>query len=209
VIADFLWLASQSPRRQALLRQLGVEFRLLPPDADEDVEALERALPGEAPSAYVRRVVDAKLAAALRRLERRRETPAPVLVADTTVALGGSLLGKPADAADAAAMLRRLSGRTHRVLTAVALGRGHRIERVVSVSRVTFARLRPADIEAYVASGEPFDKAGGYGIQGPAGAFARRIEGSYSGIMGLPLYETARLLRGAVRGVHPGTPERS
>jgi len=109
--------------------------------------------------------------------------------------LGGAILGKPADAAEAADMLRRLSGRTHRVLTAVALARSSRRESVVNVSRVTFARLTRAQIDAYARSGEPLDKAGGYGIQGAAGAFARRIEGSYSGIMGLPLYETARLLR--------------
>ncbi|HQP68032.1 MAG TPA: Maf family protein [Quisquiliibacterium sp.] len=191
----FVYLASKSPRRQELLRQIGVDFRLLPPDDDEDAEALEAVRAHESPAVYVKRVVLAKLDAAVARLARRGWPPAPVLTADTTVALGGAILGKPADAAEAADMLRRLSGRTHRVLTAVALARSSRRESVVNVSRVTFARLTRAQIDAYARSGEPLDKAGGYGIQGAAGAFARRIEGSYSGIMGLPLYETARLLR--------------
>ncbi len=191
----FVYLASKSPRRQELLRQIGVNFRLLPPDDDEDAEALEAVRAHESPAVYVKRVVLAKLDAAVARLARRGWPPAPVLTADTTVALGGAILGKPADAAQAADMLRRLSGRTHRVLTAVALARSSRRESVVNVSRVTFARLTRAQIDAYARSGEPLDKAGGYGIQGAAGAFARRIEGSYSGIMGLPLYETARLLR--------------
>ncbi|HPA91934.1 MAG TPA: Maf family protein [Quisquiliibacterium sp.] len=194
-MTTFVYLASKSPRRQELLRQIGVDFRLLPPDDDEDAEALEAVRAHESPAVYVKRVVLAKLDAAVARLARRGWPPAPVLTADTTVALGGAILGKPADAAQAADMLRRLSGRTHRVLTAVALARSSRRECVVNVSRVTFARLTRAQIDAYARSGEPLDKAGGYGIQGAAGAFARRIEGSYSGIMGLPLYETARLLR--------------
>ncbi len=195
-MTDFIYLASRSPRRQELLRQIGVNFRLLEPLDLQAAEELEAPLPGESPSVYVRRVVRAKLEAAVASLPARGLEPAPVLAADTTVAIGGSILGKPADAAQARAMLRRLSGRRHRVLTAVALARGSRRELAVSVSRVSFARLSEAQIDAYVASGEPFDKAGAYGIQGAAGAFARRIEGSYSGIMGLPLYETARLLRG-------------
>lgn len=195
-MTDFIYLASRSPRRQELLRQIGVNFRLLEPLDLQAAEELEAPLPGESPSVYVRRVVRAKLEAAVASLPARGLEPAPVLAADTTVAIGGSILGKPADAAQARAMLRRLSGRRHRVLTAVALARGSRRELAVSVSRVSFARLSEAQIDAYVASGESFDKAGAYGIQGAAGAFARRIEGSYSGIMGLPLYETARLLRG-------------
>lgn len=195
-MTDFIYLASRSPRRQELLRQIGVNFRLLEPLDLQAAEELEAPLPGESPSVYVRRAVRAKLEAAVASLPARGLEPAPVLAADTTVAIGGSILGKPADAAQARAMLRRLSGRRHRVLTAVALARGSRRELAVSVSRVSFARLSEAQIDAYVASGEPFDKAGAYGIQGAAGAFARRIEGSYSGIMGLPLYETARLLRG-------------
>lgn len=196
----FVYLASKSPRRQELLRQIGVAFRLLVPDDDDAAEALEAPRPGEAPSVYVRRVVRAKLESALERRARAGLEPAPVLAADTTVAIGGTMLGKPADAAQAAAMLRRLSGRSHRVLTAVALASGSsRTRVVVNVSRVVFARLSGPEIDTYVASGEPFDKAGGYGIQGAAGAFVRRIDGSYSGIMGLPLYETSRLLRGALR----------
>lgn len=194
----FIYLASQSPRRQELLRQIGIDFRLLPADADEDVEALEATVPGEAPAAYVKRVALAKHAAACARLTRRGLPPAPVLAADTTVALGGTLLGKPADAPAAQAMLARLAGRSHRVLTAVVVGDARRVDWVVQVSRVSFARLRPAEIAAYVASGEPFDKAGGYGIQGAAAAFVRRIEGSHSGIMGLPLHETSRLVRRAL-----------
>lgn len=194
----FIYLASASPRRQELLRQIGVAFRLLPAAPAHEAEAIEQPIAAESPAVYVRRVALAKLHAALERRERLALPQAPVLAADTTVAQGGTMLGKPLDAADAARMLRCLSGRTHRVLTAVALAHGSRRRVAVSVSRVTFARLTARQIDAYVATGEPFDKAGGYGIQGAAGAFARRIEGSYSGIMGLPLYETARLLRGLV-----------
>ncbi len=193
----FVYLASKSPRRQALLRQIGVRFELLVPGDDEDAEALEAVRAGESPTAYVRRVALAKAEAALARLARRALPPAPVLASDTTVALGGRILGKPADAADAARMLRILSGRTHRVLSAVAVARGRRIESALNVSRVVFARLPPAWIDAYVAGGEPMDKAGAYAIQGDAARHVRRIEGSHSGIMGLPLHETSRLLRGA------------
>ena len=195
-MTDFVYLASKSPRRQELLRQIGVRFRVLEPLDPEAAEALEAPLPAESPAVYVRRVVRAKLESALASLEPRGLEVAPVLAADTTVAVGGTMLGKPADAAQAREMLRLLSGRTHRVLTAVALARSSRRDVVLNVSRVSFARLSAAQIDDYVGSGEPFDKAGAYGIQGAAGAFARRIEGSYSGIMGLPLYETARLLRG-------------
>lgn len=193
-----IYLASRSPRRQELLTRIGVRFELLAPDPGEEeaAEALEAWRPGEAPAAYVLRVTLAKVRAGEARRLARGLPPAPVLAADTTVALGGRIFGKPADAGAAEAMLRALSGRTHRVLTAVALARGRRIEHRVSVSRVRFARLDAAGIAAYVASGEPFDKAGGYGIQGHAGRFVRRVEGSPSGIMGLPLYETDCLLRG-------------
>lgn len=191
----FVYLASQSPRRQELLRQIGVRFELLLPDEGEDAEALEATVPGEPPADYVQRVVRLKAAAARARLARRALQPAPVVVADTTVAVGGTILGKPADAADARAMIARLSGRVHRVLTAVAVVDGARCLEAVSLSRVRFERLRPGQIERYVASGEPMGKAGAYAIQGLASTFVRRIEGSYSGIMGLPLHETARLLR--------------
>ena len=200
-----IYLASKSPRRQELLRQVGIEFRLLLPDDGEDAESLEATRPGESPAVYVKRVVLAKLASARARLLRQGLTPAPVLAADTTVAIGGTLLGKPVDATEAAAMLARLAGRTHRVLTAVAVGDARHTDWVVQVSRVSFSRLSAAEIDAYVASGEPFDKAGGYGIQGAAGAFVRKIEGSYSGIMGLPLHETARMVHKALaRAAAPG-----
>ncbi len=197
-LPDFVYLASQSPRRRELLAQIGVRFELLLAGADEDAEALEAVAPGESPTNYVKRVTLAKLEAAVARHARRGLPPAPILASDTTVALGGTILGKPADAADAARMLALLSGRTHRVLTAVAMARASRRRLVVNVSRVTFARLSPADVARYVALGEGVDKAGGYAIQGDAARFVRRIEGSHSGIMGLPLYETARLLRGVM-----------
>lgn len=198
-VSDFIYLASQSPRRQELLHQIGMRFELLAPDPHEDAEALERLRAGESAADYVLRATLAKLEAARARLARRALPPAPILTADTTVALGGRILAKPADSAEATAMLQALSGRTHRVLTAVAVGRGHRrAEWRVQVSRVSFSRLTAAQIEHYVATGECLDKAGAYGIQGSAAAFVRRIEGSYSGIMGLPLYETQQLLRQAV-----------
>lgn len=195
--ADFIWLASRSPRRQELLRQIGVRFRLLVSDDDEDDEALETPLPGESPARYVERVARAKAAAARARLARRGGADAPVLASDTTVAIGGRMYGKPVDADDARRMLRELSGRTHRVLTAVVVATARRERMATQVSRVRFARLRPIEIDDYVAGGEPFGKAGGYAIQGAAARFVQRIEGSHSGIMGLPLYETTRLLRGA------------
>jgi septum formation protein len=191
----FIYLASQSPRRRQLLEQLGVRHELLLPDAHEDSEALEAVLPGEAPAAYVRRVTALKLDAALERLQRRGLPSAPVLCSDTTVARGRTIYGKPADAADAARMLRELSGTTHRVLTAVAVGAGRRRRESVNDSRVTFAEWTTAQIRRYVDSGEPMGKAGAYAIQGLAAAHIVRIAGSYTGIMGLPLYETACLLR--------------
>jgi septum formation protein len=193
--AVFVWLASQSPRRQELLRQVGVPFGLLAPGPDEDAEALEAVRTGESPTQYVERVVLAKAHAARERRLARGLRDAPILVADTTVALGGTILGKPVDDDDARRMLRLLSGRGHRVLTAVAVVRGARIERATHVSRVRFARLDTDDVDAYVATGEPRGKAGAYAIQGRAAAFVRRIEGSHSGIMGLPLHETTTLLR--------------
>ena len=196
-----LYLASQSPRRAQLLRQIGISADLLLPDAGEDVEALEATRRGELPAAYVQRVTRAKLQAAVQRLQRRGGAPAPILCADTTVALGRRILGKPADAADAQAMLRALSGRTHRVLTAVAVHDGRRTHAALNVSHVRMARMPAAAIEAYVAGGEPFGKAGAYAIQGAIAAWIEHIEGSHSGIMGLPLHETARLLRAA--GIAP------
>jgi septum formation protein len=194
--ASFIYLASQSPRRRQLLDQIGVAHELLLPDADEDAEALEAVRPGEAPADYVQRVTQAKLAAAVQRLQRRGLPPAPILCADTTVALGRRILGKPADDADALRTLALLSGRTHRVLSAVALQRsdGRGASRL-SVSTVRMRPLDAAEIAAYVASGEPRGKAGAYAIQSAAAAWVERIAGSYSGIMGLPLFETAELLR--------------
>ena len=193
--ASFIYLASQSPRRRQLLEQLGVRHELLLPDADEDSEAIEAVQPGEAPARYVRRVTGLKLDAALARMQRRGLAPAPVLCADTTVALGRVIYGKPRDDADARRMLGALVGQTHRVLTAVAVSAGRKRVEALSDSRVTFAALSPARIQAYVASGEPSGKAGAYAVQGRAAAFIRHISGSYSGIMGLPMHETAQLLR--------------
>jgi septum formation protein len=192
---NFIYLASQSPRRRQLLEQIGVRHELLLPDPDEDSEALEAVRPGEAPAAYVQRVTGLKLDAALARLRRRGLPPAPVLCSDTTVALGRAIYGKPEDEADARRMLRELSGRTHRVLTAVAVQSRRTRVQAVSDSRVRFAALTPPQIRAYVASGEPMGKAGAYAVQGRAAAHIEHIAGSYTGIMGLPLYETAALLR--------------
>ncbi|MCC2676077.1 MAG: putative septum formation protein Maf [Ramlibacter sp.] len=200
-MSDFIYLASQSPRRRQLLEQLGIRHELLLPDASEDSEALEAVQPGEAPAAYVQRVTGLKLDAALDRLRRRGLPPAPVLCSDTTVALGRTIYGKPADGADAARMLRELAGRTHRVLTAVAVQAGRKRLQALSDSRVSFAPMTRTQVAAYVASGEPMGKAGAYAVQGRAAEHIARIAGSYTGIMGLPLHETARLLRDAgVRG---------
>ena len=194
-MSDFIYLASQSPRRSQLLTQIDVQHELLLADANEDAEALETVLPGEAPKTYVQRVTALKLEAAMARLKARGLPAAPVLCADTTVALGRKILGKPADEKEAAAMLRELSGLTHRVLTAVAVGRGKKVEYALSESLVTFHSMTPKQIAAYVASGEPMGKAGAYGVQGKAAAYISCIHGSYTGIMGLPLFETAELLR--------------
>ena len=202
---EFIYLASQSPRRSQLLDQLGIRHEILVPDAAEaeEAEALEALLPGESPSAYVQRVTGLKLDAAVLRRVQRGLPDAPILCADTTVARGRVVYGKPADAPDAARLLSELSGHTHRVLTALALqlpaakDAATRRLTALSVSRVTFAELSPAQIAAYVATGEPLGKAGAYGVQGRAAAHIQRISGSYSGIMGLPLYEAAQLLRAA------------
>ncbi len=193
-MSGFVYLASASPRRRQLLEQLGVAYRLLAPGADEDAAALEAARPGERPEDYVCRVPRAKLAAARARLARRALPAAPILCADTTVVLGRRILGKPADAVQARAMLAALSGRTHRVLSAVAVWDGRRAALALDVSRVRMAPLPPALVERYVAGGEPFGKAGAYAIQGALAGWIERIEGSHSGIVGLPLHPTARLL---------------
>jgi septum formation protein len=193
-----IYLASRSPRRRELLAQMGVKYEPLlfreGPRQDDDTD--EAVRPGEPPDDYVRRVTRLKAEAAWKRIVMRRGLQRkPVLAADTTVALAGEILGKPVDRADADRILRTLSGTQHRVLTAVAVAFESRLEMAVSESLVTFAPLDEARIAAYVQSGEPFDKAGAYGIQGRAGAFVSRLEGSYTGVMGLPLYETAELLR--------------
>ncbi len=183
-----IYLASQSPRRRALLKQIGIAHRVLVPRVDES------ALAGETPAAYVRRLARLKAEAGWRRVMQRGLSPAPVLAADTAVVLGRSVLGKPASAAAARRMLAALSGRRHEVLTAVALAYQGRVRVALSRTTVRFRVLSGAEIERYVASGEPLDKAGAYAIQGHGAAFVARIEGSHSGVMGLPLFETARLL---------------
>jgi septum formation protein len=191
-----LYLASHSPRRRELLAQMGVRFDPLvfrgPPRHDEAVD--ETAQAGETPVRYVERVARAKARHGWNIVILRRLTPQPVLAADTTVELDGEIIGKPVDDDDARNTLRRLSGRTHRVLTAVAVVFESLIESAVSISEVRFGALDEDDIRRYVASGEPMDKAGAYGIQGRAGIFVEHLSGSYSGVMGLPLHETARLL---------------
>jgi septum formation protein len=190
----WIYLASQSPRRAQLLELLGVKFELLLPDANEDVEVLEIALKNEIPSAYVQRVTGLKLDAAIARMRRRCLPVAPVICSDTTVAMDRNIHGKPNDAADAIRMLTALQGRTHRVLTAVAVQSGRKRVQDLSISKVTFAAMTPQQIKAYVATGEPMGKAGAYAIQGKAAAYVSHIAGSYSGIMGLPMHETATLL---------------
>ena len=196
-MSDFIYLASQSPRRRQLLEQLGVPYELLLPDAGEDAEALELVLKNEAPTAYVKRVTGLKLDAAVARLKHRKLPAAPILCSDTTVALGRTIYGKPDDAKDARRMLAELSGTTHRVLTAVAVQSGRRRFEALSTSRVSFEAMSDSQIRAYVATGEPMGKAGAYAVQGRAALHITCIKGNYSGIMGLPLRETALLLRSA------------
>jgi septum formation protein len=200
-MSDFIYLASQSPRRRQLLEQIGVRHELLLPNAGgdvaEDAEAIEVALPAEAPRDYVQRVTGLKLDAAVVRHARRGLPPAAILCSDTTVALGTQILGKPEDEADARRMLALLAGQEHEVLTAVALQSGPQRFTALSISLVRFAPMTPAQIAAYVATGEPMGKAGAYGIQGAAAIHVADLDGCYTGIMGLPLFETAGLLRQA------------
>lgn len=195
----FIYLASQSPRRQELLGQLGVRFELLLPRPDEDAEALEAELAGESAEQYVRRVTVAKAEAAHARRVAGAHAAAPILVADTTVTLDGAILGKPADVEQALDMLMCLAGRNHEVLTAIAVvdGAGHLLSPALSRSVVRFASGSLDALRRYASTGEPLGKAGAYGIQGRAAEFIEHIDGSYSGIMGLPLFETAALLRAA------------
>lgn len=192
---NFVYLASQSPRRRQLLEQIGVQYELLLATPEEDAESLELVVPNEVPLAYVKRVTQLKLEAAVQRMNQRGLPNAPVLCADTTVALGRSILGKPENAADALRILKTLSGQTHRVLTAVALASGRKRLSAVSISQVTFASMSLAEMKNYIATGEPMGKAGAYGVQGAAAAYISQIKGSYTGIMGLPLFETAQLLK--------------
>lgn len=192
-----LYLASQSPRRRELLQQLGIRFeqlrfRATPEEDDSDVA--EDVLPNEDAVTYVQRIARIKAEGGVRRLSLRDLPRLPVLSADTTLEVDGEIIGKPDDAAHAAAILRQLSGRTHRVLTAIAMADDSRLATRLSVSTVAMRPLSEQDIAHYIATGEPFDKAGAYGIQGHAAVFISEIRGSYTGIMGLPLFETAELL---------------
>ena len=196
-MVQFIYLASQSPRRRQLLEQLGVRYELLLPDAGEDAEALEIALENEASARYAKRVTGLKLDVASARLTWRQLPPAPILCADTTVALGRTIYGKPDDACHAERMLSELSGRTHRVLTAVSIQSGQHRFGALSSSSVSFESMTADQISRYVATGEPLGKAGAYAIQGRVSMHITRINGSYSGIMGLPLWETSLLLRAA------------
>ena len=194
-----IYLASSSPRRRELLRQIGVDFSLLllraksprGPDVDETV------LTDELPSAYVTRITREKVLAGQKVMQARRLPNKPILAADTTVTIDGHILGKPTSQLEAEKMLKQLSGRTHQVLTAIALAHHEEIWQTTCISDVSFAVLSDESIEQYCATREPYDKAGGYGIQGLAAVFIEHISGSYSSIMGLPLYETAQLLNKA------------
>jgi septum formation protein len=191
-----VYLASRSPRRRELLAQIGVSFELLllREDAVRGVDVDESQVPGEDPHDYVLRISHSKAETGWQRVQQRRLPHYPVLAADTAVVLGDRIMGKPANREEAVEMLQALSGKTHQVLTAVAVANGGRVEQRLSASAVRFGDLAELAIRRYVMSGEPLDKAGGYAIQGHAAAFIEKIEGSYSGVMGLPLYETAELL---------------
>lgn len=194
-----IYLASKSPRRRELLRQIGVEFELLllRDQSPRGPEVSEEVLPDEKPQDYVVRVTREKVEHAARIMLLRRLPLRPLLSADTTVAIDGRILGKPADAREAMDMLRLLSGRTHQVLTSVALHHDENFTQITQVSDVTLSKLSEETMRAYCATSEPYDKAGGYGIQGMAAVFVERIAGSYTGIMGLPLFETAQLIKQA------------
>jgi septum formation protein len=192
-----IYLASQSPRRRELLKQIGVNFEMLLLRADprRNITVDETPIAGEQPENYVRRISQAKAAAGYAALRFRNLPPFPVLAADTTVTLDGNIFGKPESAGQAAVMLRQLSGREHQVLSAVAIVLDEHIEIAVSTSTVRFVTLSEERIRRYLHTHEHADKAGGYAIQGQAGAFIEHLSGSYSGVMGLPLFETVQLLQ--------------
>ena len=192
-----IYLASRSPRRRELLKQIGIAFQLLllREDLARGADVDEAPLAGESAVEYVTRIAKEKAQIGWRQVMMRRMPAIPVLAADTTVVLEGAILGKPENSLQARQLLRGLSGRTHQVLTAVAVVCRDRIETVLSTSTVEFRELGDGEIRLYVESGEPLDKAGAYGIQGRAAMFVRAISGSYTGIVGLPLFETAELLR--------------
>ncbi|HTN64570.1 MAG TPA: nucleoside triphosphate pyrophosphatase [Burkholderiaceae bacterium] len=197
-----IYLASKSPRRRELLRQIGVEFSLLMlrEQTARGPEVSESVLPGEAPADYVWRIAREKALCAQQTMLWRKLPLHPILAADTTVAIDGRILGKPSGPLEAMAMLQSLSGRTHQVLTSICVCHEQEIWQLTQTSDVAFCHLSDETIRAYCTSAEPYDKAGGYGIQGLAAVFIQEIAGSYSGIMGLPLFETAQLLQQA--GVH-------
>ncbi len=193
---NIIYLASKSPRRRELLKQIGVQFELLmmreqSPRGDVD----EAPLANENPTVYVERIVLLKAAMAVKAMRERRLPLRLILTADTTVTIDGEVLGKPLDRDHAANMLKRLSGRSHEVLTAIAITSDQEIKHMVTKNIVSFAALSVDEIKRYVDSGEPMDKAGGYAVQGLAAKFISTLEGSYSGVMGLPLYDTTMLLR--------------
>lgn len=196
-IQQRIYLASQSPRRRELLKQIGINFEMLllrsDPRRNPDVDETPHA--DEQPESYVQRVCQAKAEAGYAALRLRNLPPFPVLAADTTVTLDAKIFGKPENVEQAAAMLRQLSGREHQVLSAVAVAMGEQVEVVLSTSTVRFAPLTEDRIHRYLLTREYTDKAGGYAIQGHAGAFIEHISGSYSGVMGLPLFETVQLLQ--------------
>ena len=192
-----IYLASRSPRRRELLSQIGIAFDTIVfrGGLRADSETDETPYPGEAPIAYVERVARAKAGHGLKIVQERKLPLRPILSADTTLGFDGAIIGKPVDMADAVAILHRLSGQTHRVLTGVAVNHQGRSEYVLSSSEVRFRPLDEDEIRHYVMSGEPMDKAGAYGIQGRAGMFVEHLAGSYTGVMGLPVCETSELLK--------------
>ncbi len=197
IIQPRIYLASQSPRRRELLKQIGVHFEvlLLRCDPRRMVDVDETPVPDESPEEYVRRISEAKARAGVNTLEFRNLPASPVLAADTTISLEGKIIGKPFDREEAVSMLHQLSGKQHQVLTAVAVAMEDRLETRLSLTTVTFTQLSEERIHRYVLTNEPHDKAGAYAIQGFAGGFVQHISGSYSGVMGLPLFETVELLQ--------------